>query len=111
MILYVVFLAGSLWAGRFVEPLWGRALLAVLPVIPVAMALSSIIEKFRAKDEFQQRVQFEAAVFSLVGTGLLSFTYGFLENAGFPPVSVIWVLPLMIMLWGLGGALAGRRYR
>jgi hypothetical protein len=44
------------------------------------------------------------------GTALLTFSYGFLENVGFPHFSWIWVLPLMVALWGLGGALASLRY-
>jgi hypothetical protein len=110
IVLYAIFLAGSLIAMKWVEPLWARALLAVLPVVPVSFAFSAIIDGIRVQDEFQQRINLEAAVFSLVGTGLATFTYGFLENAGFPPIGLIWVLPLSIALWGIGGALARRRY-
>ena len=42
---------------------------------------------------------------------LIPFAYGFLENAGFPQLSYIWVFPVMIALWGIGGAIALRRYR
>ena len=42
---------------------------------------------------------------------MLTFAYGFLENAGLPKLSYVYVLPLMITLWGIGGAIATRRYR
>jgi hypothetical protein len=111
MVLYAILLFASILLLRVVEPIWARAALAVLPVIPVVYGLSAIGDSIRAMDEFQQRVQLEAAVFSLVGTALITFTYGFLENAGFPTIGVIWVLPLIAVLWGIGGAFAGRRYR
>jgi hypothetical protein len=111
IVAYAILLLASIPMMRIVEPLWGRALLAVLPVIPVIYGLAAIVGAVRALDEFQQRVQLEAAVFSLAGTALITFTYGFLENAGFPQVSLIWVLPLIALLWGIGGAIAGRKYR
>lgn len=36
---------------------------------------------------------------------------GFIENAGFPPVSLRWVFPVMILLWGPGLAFISRRYQ
>ena len=111
ILVYAILLFTSILLMRVVEPLWARALLAVLPVVPVVYGLTAIVGAVRALDEFQQRVQLEAAVFSLTGTALITFTYGFLENAGFPPVGVIWVLPLIAALWGIGGAIAGRKYR
>jgi hypothetical protein len=90
---------------------WLRVLVALLPVIPAVYGLAVIIGVVRGMDEFQQRIQLEAVAFSLIATALLTFTYGFLENAGFPPLSVIWVLPLIVALWGVGQLIAGRRYQ
>jgi hypothetical protein len=42
---------------------------------------------------------------------MLTFAYGFLENAGFPQLSYVFVFPLMIFLWGVGGIIATRRYQ
>jgi hypothetical protein len=62
-------------------------------------------------DELQRKIQLEAVVFGFCGTALLTFSYGFLENAGFPHLNWIWIFPLMAALWGLGQAIAARRYR
>jgi hypothetical protein len=62
-------------------------------------------------DELQRRIQLEALALASDGTALLTFSYGFLENVGFPHLSLFWVLPLMCALWGLGAGVAGRKYR
>ena len=88
-----------------------RYVLALLPVIPAAFAMWAAIRFFRNLDELQRRIQFEGLAFSFLAVCLLTLTWGFLQNAGLPHADVIWVAPLLIMLWGLGSALASRRYR
>jgi hypothetical protein len=62
-------------------------------------------------DELQQRLHLLAITVAAVLTGFITFTYGFLENLGFPPFPTIWILPMMITLWGLGLGYFSRRYR
>jgi hypothetical protein len=45
------------------------------------------------------------------GTGLLTVTWGFLGLAGLPRLPVVWVFPILIWLWGIGAAMAARRYQ
>jgi hypothetical protein len=35
---------------------------------------------------------------------------GFAGNAGVPSPDMIWVLPMMVVFWGFGQAIASRRY-
>jgi len=86
-------------------------LLAALPVIPSAFAVWGALRFFRGLDELQRRIQFEGLAFSFLATCLLTLTWGFLQNAGLPQADVIWVTPLLIMLWGLGLGIASRRYQ
>lgn len=88
-----------------------RYALAVTPVVPAFFALLAFIRFLGRMDELQRRIQLEAIGFGFAATSMLTFTYGFLEDVGFPSLSYIWVLPLMAMLWGLGVGLASRRYR
>ncbi len=90
--------------------LW-RYAVAVLPVIPVGYGLWAFLQMLRTLDELQFRIQMEAFGFSLGWTGLITFTLGFLEIAGFPQVGLIWVLPMIIAFWGIGQQVALRRYR
>ncbi len=84
-----------------------RYALAVAPVV----ALLGFIRFLRRVDELQRRIQLEAIGLSFAATAILTFAYGFLEDVGFPRLSYGWILPLMVMLWGLGLGLASRRYR
>jgi len=111
MAAYAIMVPVSIWLlkGHEHSPL--RFLFAVLPVIPSAFAMWAAIRFFRGLDELQRRIQFEGLAFSFLGTCLISLTWGFLQNAGLPHADVIWVTPLLIMLWGLGLAIASRRYQ
>jgi hypothetical protein len=88
-----------------------RALIAVAPVVPTIFALFAFVRFLGRMDELQRRIQLEALGFGFGATAILTFAYGFLENAGLPRLSYIWVLPAMVALWGIGGAVAARRYR
>lgn len=88
-----------------------RYAIAVLPVFPVAYGLRAFLRALAGMDELQMRIQLSAIAFAAGMTGLLTFAYGWLEIAGLPPLPQIWVLPLIVALWGLGLALANRRYR
>jgi hypothetical protein len=88
-----------------------RVPLALAPVVPTIFALAAFLHFLRRMDELQRQIQLEGIGLSFGATAILTFAYGFLENVGFPQVSLIWILPLMVMLWGLGTAIAARRYR
>ena len=83
----------------------------MIPLIPAAFGLRAYLRFLGRMDELGRRIQLEALAFGFGAAGMLTFGYGFLENAGFPQLSYVFVFPLMIFLWGIGGAIASRRYR
>lgn len=107
---YIVFLLASVYSLNRIEGQNLRILIALLPVIPVSYGLWSYMQWLRNLDEFQQRIQLEAIAFSLGMTGIVTFTIGFLENAGIPQPGLIWVFPMIIAFWGVGQLIALRRY-
>lgn len=111
MVAYTIVVPISVWLLKGHEHSPVRFGFAVLPVIPSAFAMWGAIRFFRGLDELQRRIQFEGMAFSFLGTCLISLTWGFLQNAGLPRADVIWVTPLLIMLWGLGLAISSRRYQ
>lgn len=90
---------------------WWRIPLALAPVIPAVFAMIAYMRFVGRIDELQRRIQFEGLAFGFGGAGILTFSYGFLENVGFPHISWLFVFPLMIALWGIGVAIASWRYR
>ena len=62
-------------------------------------------------DELHRHIQLEAFSLSFAVTSIVTFSYGFLENVGFPSINMIFVFPFMILVWGLGTAIASRRFQ
>ena len=89
---------------------WWRIPLALLPVIPAIFGIIAYMRFVSRIDELQRRIQFEGLAFGFGVAGILTFSYGFLENVGFPHINLLWVFPLMIALWGIGTGIAARRY-
>ncbi len=110
MAAYVVSLPISLaLIDKFDQPL--VTIVALIPLIPAGFALAAYLRFLNRMDELGRRIQLEALAFGFGAAGMLTLAYGFLENAGFPRLSYIWVFPVMIALWGIGGAIASYRYR
>jgi len=110
MAAYVIVLWVSIgFLDRIDQPL--KTVIALVPLIPATFALVAYLRFLTRMDELGRRIQLEALAFGFGTAGMLTFAYGFLENAGFPQLSYIWVFPVMIALWGIVGAIALRRYR
>jgi hypothetical protein len=106
----VVLILSVMLLQRYPESIW-RVPLALAPVIPPLFGMRAFLRFLGRMDELERRIQLEAIGFAFGVTLVVVMTAGFLENAGVPRVSGIWIGPLMIALWGIGAALASRRYR
>lgn len=92
-----------------------RALLALLPLPPIAYVLRAMVRYIRDVDEMQQRIELEAVS---IGTALVCLLYmagGFLQAAkviDIPGASaMIWVFPFICVAYGVAKALVIRRYQ
>lgn len=111
MAVYTVLLVLSI---RLLEQFPGgpwRIPAAVLPAVPLLFVVWSAVRFVSKMDEMQKSVHTEAVTFSFLTTAVVALTYGFLENAGLPRVSVLYVPVLMCFLWGIGAGIAHRKYR
>lgn len=88
-----------------------RLLVSLLPKFPIGLGLLAFLRFFRAMDELQKRIQLDALAFAFGASGLLTFSYGLMQFAGMPQISLVFIFPLMIALWGLGSIMATRRYQ
>ena len=118
MATYLIALAISLTLLRRPEldltlPL--RALLALLPVPPIAFVLRAMVRYIRDADEMQQRIELEAVS---IGTALVCMVYmagGFLQSAKVIDIpsapAMIWVFPLVCAAYGIAKLVVIRRYQ
>ncbi len=88
-----------------------RILVSLLPMLPAAFICATVIRSIRRLDEMQRKLQFEALALAFAGTALMTFGYGFLEDAGFPRLSMFVVWPVMATLWAIGVLLGRARFR
>lgn len=88
-----------------------RYVVAVTPLVPALAAAVAVLRHLGRIDELERRIQLEAVAFAALLTGLVTFTYGFAEGVGAPSLSMVYVLPLLVALWGVGVGVATWRYR
>ena len=111
MAVYTLALVASLnFLKAHPESPW-RVPVAVAPVLPIAFVVLNTVRRVRAMDELQRRKHLEAAAFAYPAMVILSITYGFLQNVGFPAVNWMFVGVDLIILYGLGQLAAWWRYR
>lgn len=112
MALYASVLFASRIALRALDPEGvAQILLAAAPTAPAALTVFVVLRHFATMDEMQRRIQIEAFCAGALFTGLATFSLGFLEDAGLPRLSMIWVMPGMIAAWGVLLVIVRNRYR
>ncbi len=92
-----------------------RALVALLPVLPIGFALRAIMRYVRNVDEMQQRIELESIAFA---TALVSLAYlagGFLQLARVIDLhagtTMAMVFPLVCGVYGIAKPVVARRFR
>jgi hypothetical protein len=99
--LYAVVLVVSIDVGRPMPAGMGRTLIEVSPMIPFLLVLWVIVRYLRRLDEYLRLQTLENIAIAAGVTAGWTFTYGFLENAGFPHLSMFNVMPVMFWTWAI----------
>lgn len=112
MIAYSVILITSLTVLKNYEftRFW-QIVISLSPAVPVAFVILAVMRLLKDSDEMQQRVQLLATSFSAAVTGLVTFSYGFLENVGFPKFPTFFIFPMLIAIWGISLGYFSRKYQ
>ena len=93
-----------------------RVLLALLPLLPVALVIRAMVRVIRDQDELERRIDLEAIAIAATSTGFGYFSFGLLLSAGIgrevgTDVVAIWVMPCLFASFGVAKLLVARRYR
>ena len=99
MMLYGFVLVGAMHFGKPMPPGAARTFLLLTPVVPIGLAAWVIARQFRRVDEFVRLRILESIAVGAAVTAVFSMTYGFLELAGLPRLSMFWVWPVMGLSW------------
>jgi hypothetical protein len=65
------------------------------------LAVWAVARHIRRIDEYMRMLVLEGLAIAAAATAGLSFTYGFLEGAGYPKLSMFTVWPVMGAVWGI----------
>jgi hypothetical protein len=98
---YVVLLLGSIQLGRPMADGVVRTAVLASPILGFALMLRAIARHVSRIDEYLRQRLLETFALAAAITAGLSFTYGFLETAGFPRLSMFVVWPVMGAAWGI----------
>lgn len=98
--IYAALLVAALKFGPTLESSALRPVILASPMIGFFLILWAIIRHFRRMDEFLRRLLLENVAIAAAVTAGWTFTYGFLENADYPRLSMFIVMPVMGFTWG-----------
>jgi hypothetical protein len=115
MVGYMVALVISLTLLKQVEAEWLRAIVALLPLPPIAFAMRAIVRYIRDTDELQRQIELEAVSIATALVSMLYLAGGFLQAAKVVDIAasaaMIWVFPLVCLVYGVAKILVSRRFR
>jgi hypothetical protein len=104
---YVVLLAASIRWGRPMADGLARTIVLLSPMIGFALMIRAIARHVARIDEYQRLRMLESVALAFAITGAVTFSYGFLETAGFPKLSMFAVWIVLGASWGLVGIVRG----
>ena len=107
IVVYIVLLFGSIHFGRPMADGALRTAILVTPMAGFGLMIWAIARHLSRIDEYQRARLLETTSIAAAITGGVSFTYGFLETAGFPKISMFSVWIVLGVSWGLVGAVRG----
>jgi hypothetical protein len=99
---------------KTVEPTWQKALIALLPAVPVTAIAISLFRYVMASDEFMQRLHLQALALAAGVVAVVSMAVGFLATAKVVSLDgsvLLLVFPGLMLVYGPTLAWAKRRYR
>ncbi len=102
------------WIKRGIESVPLRALVAVLPALAIVLMMRAALRYLREIDELQRRIETEAIGIASLLVSVLYFAGGLLQKAEVIDIdsaaAMIWVFPLLCLIYGIAKMILTRRY-
>jgi len=111
LLLYAAVLVVALGVAKDMQPGAAQTALYVSPMLPFLLAVWAVVRRIRRSDEFIRKTSLEHIAIAAAVTAGWTFTYGFLENAGFPRLSMFTVWPVMGTAWAVLAIAENFRHR
>jgi hypothetical protein len=111
LLIYSLILVCAIVYGQQMPDSLVRTVVLVSPMIGICLSIWAMARHLGRIDEYQRQVTLETYAISAALVGGISFTYGFLETAGFPKLSMFTIWPLMAAMWGVIGMVRAFTHR
>ncbi|WP_332875768.1 hypothetical protein [Massilia sp. S19_KUP03_FR1] len=99
LVLYIVLLGCSIKFARPMPDSLLRTTMLASPMLGFLGAIWAIARHVRGIDEYQRQFLLETWALAAALTAAFTFSYGFLETAGFPKISMFAVWIIMCGAW------------
>ena len=99
MVLYVGAVVGRKFVLPHVDNPTLRDLILVSPILPVCLVALAVVRFYRRMDEYHKLQLLEALAISAGVTAVVSASWSFLEDVGFPHLEMINAMMVMMMSW------------
>jgi hypothetical protein len=97
-----------------VDATWLRVLIALFPALLVGLVLRAFVRYVRGSDEMQRRIELESGAIAGLLVSAVYLAAGFLQSADLiaipAKVAMMWVFPLLCMLYGVTKIFVSRHY-
>jgi hypothetical protein len=102
---YAALLIPSIMYGPAMEAGPFKTAVLTSPMIGFVLMIWAIARQFGRMDEYQRILMLETFALAAALTAAVTFTYGFMENAGYPRLSMFYVWGVMGFSWLVIGLL------
>jgi hypothetical protein len=99
--IYALMLVLSIRFGRPMEGGVLRTIVLASPMVGFFLGVWAVARQLRRVDEFQRQIVLENLALAAAITAGASFTYGFLETAGYEKLSMFWVWMVLGGSWAV----------
>jgi hypothetical protein len=100
-LVYFVLLTASIRYGRPMAEGWLRTVVLLSPMLGFAGMIWAIARHVSGIDEYQRKFLLETFSLAAALTAAVTFSYGFLETAGYAKISMFTVWMIMGAAWGV----------
>jgi hypothetical protein len=100
-VVYALLLTGGLYLARTMADGPARTALVISPMLGFGLMIWAIGRQVARMDEYQRMRLLETIAIAAAITAGATFTYGFMEGAGFPRLSMFTVWELLALSTGL----------
>jgi len=100
MLLYIAAAVGRKFVIHYVGDPTLKTLILISPIVPVLLTAWAVVRFYKRMDEYHRLQLLEALAVSAGVTAVVSASWSFLEDAGFPHLQMIDALMVMMLTWG-----------